>query len=589
MQLALIDWIIIIFYLLLSLGIGLYYKDKASNSLSDYFLGGRNLPWYIAGVSMVATTFAADTPLAVTELVSQGGIAGNWLWWNMLFGGMLTTFFFARLWRRAEILTEVEFIEFRYSGKAAAFLRGFKSIYLGLFMNSIIVGWVNVALIAILRVFFDIPEREALLYVAGAMVLTAIYSAISGLWGVAVTDVIQFCIAMAGCIVLSILVLASDKIGGIDGLKEKIPSWSLEFFPRIGEGTAGVASTLTISVGAFLAYISIQWWASWYPGAEPGGGGYVAQRMMSSKNEKHAIYATLFFNLAHYCLRPWPWIIVGLAAIVLYPDLTFADKKLGYVMAMKEFLPAGLKGLLLVAFLAAYMSTISTQLNWGSSYLVNDFYRRFIKPDNKFSSEGEAQKNYVLISRITTFITMIVSLAVTTRITSISGVWSFIIECGAGLGLVLILRWYWWRINAWSEIAATVAPFAAYAFSKYFLGWQFPNSFFLTVGFTTVTWIVVTYLTKPEPQQHLITFYNKVRPEGAWGPVAAASGIIPQKSRIANLVICWLSAVVMTYSLLFFTGKFIFHEWQESLIYFCIGTIAFFVLKVFMNKTKILE
>lgn len=590
MQLALIDWIIVVAYLLLSLGIGLYYKSKASNSLTDYFLGGRNLPWYVAGISMVATTFAADTPLAVTELVSQGGIAGNWLWWNMLFGGMLTTFFFARLWRRAEILTEVELIEFRYSGIPAALLRGFKSLYLGLFMNSIIVGWVNVALIAILQVFFDIPQNEALAYVAGAMLLTAVYSSISGLWGVAVTDVIQFCIAMTGCIVLAVLVLSSEKIGGIDGLKEKLPSWSLEFFPRIGGSSGGsIANTLTISVGAFFAYISIQWWASWYPGAEPGGGGYVVQRMMSTKNERHSIFATLFFQMAHYCLRPWPWIIVGLCAIVLYPDLSFADKKLGYVMAMKDFLPTGLKGLLLVAFLAAYMSTISTQLNWGSSYLVNDFYKRFIKPDTAFENEKAAQKNYVFISRITTFITMIIALGITTQIKSISGVWTFIIECGAGLGLVLILRWYWWRINAWSEIAATIAPFIAYAFSKFYLGWEFPNSFFLTVGFTTVTWLTITFVTKPEPTEHLIKFYNKVRPEGAWGPVAKQAGIFPEKSRIFNLVVCWLSAVVMTYSLLFFTGKFIFHEWKEALIFSCTGVFAFFVLRVFMNKTKILD
>jgi SSS family solute:Na+ symporter len=589
MHLAAIDWIIIIAYLLLSLAIGLYYKDKASNSLTDYFLGGRNLPWYVAGMSMVATTFAADTPLAVTELVSQGGIAGNWLWWNMLFGGMLTTFFFARLWRRAEILTEVELIEFRYSGKPAAFLRGFKSIYLGVFMNCIIVGWVNVALIAILQVFFNIPPGDALQYVAGAMVLTAVYSSISGLWGVAVTDVIQFCIAMTGCIVLAILVLGSDKIGGIEGLKAKVPSWSLEFFPRIGESASGIANTLTISVGAFFAYISIQWWASWYPGAEPGGGGYVVQRMMSTKNEKHSIFATLFFQMAHYCLRPWPWILVGLCAIVLYPDLSFADKKLGYVMAMKDFLPAGLKGLLLVAFLAAYMSTISTQLNWGSSYLVNDFYKRFFRPESSFASEKEAQKNYVLVSRVTTFITMAIALGVTTQIHTISGVWTFIIECGAGLGLVLILRWYWWRINAWSEITATIAPFIAYGFSKFYLGLVFPDSFFLTVGFTTAAWITVTYMTVPEPMDHLVKFYKKVQPEGSWKPVAAAAGITPGKSRIFNLTVCWLSAVTMTYSLLFFTGKIIFHEWKEAMVYGCSVIISFLILRLFMNKTKILE
>ncbi len=589
MSLDLIDWVIIALYLVLSLAIGLYYKNKASASMSDFFLGGRNLPWWIAGTSMVATTFAADTPLAVNELVGQSGISGNWLWWNFLFGGMLTTFFFSRLWRRAEVLTEVELIEFRYSGKAAAFLRGFKSLYLGLFMNSIIVGWVNVALIAILKIFFGISDEDALYYVAGAMILTSIYAAMSGLWGVAITDMVQFVIAMTGCIILAVIVLGSEKIGGIDGLKSKLPPWSLEFFPRIGEvGTAGqIASTLTISLGTFLAYISVQWWASWYPGAEPGGGGYIAQRMMSAKNEKHSIFATLFFQIAHYCLRPWPWIIVGLCAIVLYPDLSFADKKLGYVMAMKEFLPPGLKGLLLVAFLAAYMSTISTQLNWGTSYLVNDFYKRFIKPSDKFPSEAIAQKHYIQISRIVTFLAMGVALFATTQITTISGVWSFIIECGAGLGLVLILRWYWWRINAWTEIAATLAPFIGYTLTRYVFHLEFPNSFFLTVGFTTLAWITVMYLTEPESSATLQAFYKKVKPEGWWVPVRESLALPKTPSRMTGLVLCWFFAVIMTYSILIGTGKLIFHEWNAALISFGLALVSGYFMVLKIKSTKI--
>ncbi len=590
MTLQPIDWIIIIAYLLLSLVIGLYYKDKASKSLTDFFLGGRNLPWFVAGVSMVATTFAADTPLAVNELVGQYGISGNWLWWNMLFGGMLTTFFFARLWRRAEILTEVEFIEFRYSGKPAAFLRGFKAVYLGLIMNTLIIGWVNVALITILQVFFDIPQSEVLWYVAGAMVLTAAYSAISGLWGVAVTDMVQFIIAMTGCIVLAIIVVNSDKIGGIDGLKEKLPPWSLDFFPSLGaKSSAGtIAATLTITVGSFLAYLSI-WWSSWYPGAEPGGGGYVAQRIMSAKNEKHSVYATLFFQMAHYCLRPWPWIIVGLCSIVLYPDLGFADKRLGYVMAMKEFLPTGFKGLLLVAFLAAYMSTISTQLNWGTSYLVNDFYKRFFKPSSAFTSENEAQRHYVKMSKITTMLIMFLALYVTTLIHSISGVWSFIIECGAGLGLVLILRWYWWRITAWSEITATIVPFIAYAVSKFVLHLEFPNSFFLTVGVTTLAWILVTYNTPREDFEHLKRFYLKVRPGGWWKPIQQITGFTDSDRNFKWLFLCWFSAVLMTYSVLFCTGKFIFKEWKEAAIWFCMAVIGLLLLRKGMSKTRILD
>ncbi|MCC7231643.1 MAG: Na+:solute symporter [Bacteroidia bacterium] len=589
MQLAIIDWVIIILYFLLSLGIGLYYKNTAGRSITDFFLGGRTLPWWIAGTSMVATTFAADTPLAVNELVGQGGIAGNWLWWNFLFGGMLTTFFFARLWRRANILTEVEFIEFRYGGRPAAFLRGFKAVYLGLFMNAIIIGWVNVALIAILKVFFGINETDALLYVASAMLLTSVYSAISGLMGVAITDVVQFIIAMTGCIILAVIVLHSDKIGGIPGLKEKLPSWSLEFFPRIGHGSTGVAQTLTISLGTFLAYISVQWWASWYPGAEPGGGGYVAQRMMSAKNERHSILATLMFQVAHYCLRPWPWIIVGLCSIVLYPDLSYADKKLGYVYAMREFLPAGFKGLLLVAFFAAYMSTISTQLNWGSSYLINDLYKRFIRPESAFSNREKAEKHYVTSSRIFTFVLMGVSLFATTRISSISGVWSFIIECGAGLGLVLILRWYWWRINAWSEISATITPFIGYTVFKIVLNIPFPGSFFLTVGFTTAVWLLVTFVTRPESAETLTVFYSRVRPEGSWRPVKKMLNLPEQKSGLGPLFICWISAVTMTYSILFASGKYIFMEWNEAMMYSAVAVISAAILNYQLKKNRILS
>ncbi len=584
-----IDWIIIALYLILSLIIGLYYKSKASGNMSNFFLGGRNLPWWIAGTSMVATTFAADTPLAVNELVGQNGISGNWLWWNFLFGGMLTTFFFSRLWRRSEVLTEVELIEFRYGGKPAAFLRGFKSIYLGLFMNSVIVGWVNVALIAILKIFFGISDVYALYFVAGIMLLTSLYSALSGLWGVAITDVIQFVIAMTGCIVLAIIVLTSEQIGGIEGLKTQLPSWALEFFPRIGdkEGAGQISSTLTISLGTFLAYISMQWWASWYPGAEPGGGGYIAQRMMSAKNEKHSIFATLFFQIAHYCLRPWPWIIVGLCTIVLYPELGFADKKLGYVMAMKDFLPAGLKGLLLVAFLAAYMSTISTQLNWGTSYLINDFYKRFLKPPSRFSSPELAERHYVKTSRIATLFAMLFALFATTRITTISGVWSFIIECGAGLGLVLILRWYWWRINAWAEIAATIAPFIGYTFGRYILGLQFPDSFFITVSFTTISWITVMFLTRPEKNETLNTFYHRVRPEGWWHPVRKNLELPETPSRLGGLALCWLFAVIMTYSILIGTGKLIFHEWNAALISLAVALVSGYLLVGKVKSTRI--
>lgn len=578
MQLSLIDWLIIIAYFIISLAIGLYYRKMAGKSMTDFFLSGRNLTWFIAGISMVATTFAADTPLAVTELVAQNGISGNWLWWNALFGGMLTTFFFSKLWRRAEVLTEVELIELRYSGREAALLRGFKSVYLGLFMNALIIGWVNVALISILQVFFGISAEESLYYAAGAMLITAIYSSISGLWGVAITDAFQFLIAMTGTVILAVIVLNSDKIGGIEGLKAQLPASSFDFFPNIGE-LSGNVNMLVISAATFFAYIGIQWWASWYPGAEPGGGGYVAQRIMSAKNEKHAVYATLFFQIAHYCLRPWPWIIVGLCTLVLYPELAHDQKRLGYVMAMKDFLPVGLKGLLLVAFLAAYMSTISTQLNWGASYLVNDFYNRFI-------NKNASQKLLIKASRICTMLLMFISLYITSQIESISGVWVFIIECGAGLGLVLILRWYWWRINAWSEIAATLTPFIAYFISKKILFWAFPDSFFFTVGATTLTWIAVTFLTKPSSDETLHRFYLKVRPEGNWNPIKKSLGIKHSKSSVPFLFLSWISAVSMTYSILFLTGKFIFNEWNDALLWFVVALISFFILRYAMGKSS---
>lgn len=580
-MLATIDWVVIIVFILLSLAVGLSVTRRAGKNMSSYFLGGRNLPWYLAGISMVATTFAADTPLAVAELVGQNGISGNWLWWNMLAGGMLTTFFFANLWRRSGVLTEVELIELRYSGKPAAFLRGFKALYLGLFMNAIIISWVNVALISIFTGFFGLSNSDAFLYTAGLMFIAAVYASLSGLLGVALTDAIQFVIAMTGCIILAILVLNSEKIGGIAGLKKQLPAETFQFFPNIG--AEGSGSVLAISVGTFFAYIGLQWWASWYPGAEPGGGGYVVQRMMSAKNEIHAVYATLFFQIAHYCIRPWPWIIVALCALALYPELSDADKKMGYIYAMRDFLPAGLKGLLIVAFIAAYMSTITTQLNWGASYVVNDFYHRFL-------NKQAAQKHLILVARLTTLSLMIIGLYVSTQINSIKGMWSFIIECGAGLGLVLILRWYWWRINAWSEITATIAPFLAYAACKFWFEIPFPNSFFITIAFTTISWIVVTFLTKPTDTDTLTKFYKTIRPDGNWSPFSSdlsGQDSSIKNNRLAGLFGAWISAVVMTYSILFASGKLIFMEWTQAVFWMAISLLGFGLLRFSLRYTRI--
>ena len=379
------------------------------------------MPWYLAGLSMVATTFAADTPLAVTELVAKNGIAGNWLWWNMLMGGLFTAVFYARLWRRSGVVTEAEFITLRYEGKQATILKKFKAVYLGFFMNSLILAWVNLAFISIIHIFFDVPEETALLITAGVMLLVAAYSALSGLLGVVLTDAMQFFVALIGCIALAVIVVNSEQIGSIGALKDRLPEGSLNFFPEIGSGSG---KSLSMGLASFLAFAGMVWWSSWYPGAEPGGGGYIAQRMLSTKDEKHSFLATLFFQFAHYGLRPWPWIVVALCAVVLYPDIPAGDERLGFVMAMKDFLPAGVKGLLVAAFFGAYMSTVSTHLNWGASYIVNDL----------LDGKKLTQKSAVLSSRVVTIIILILAMLTTQIVESISGVWDFILQCGAGLG-----------------------------------------------------------------------------------------------------------------------------------------------------------
>lgn len=564
------DYLIIAAYFVFSIGIALYYSRRASKSTDEFFLSGRNLPWYLAGLSMVATTFAADTPLAVTELVAKNGIAGNWIWWSYAFGGLLTVFFFAKLWRRAGIMTEAEFAEIRYSGKPARFLRGFRALYLGLFMNIIIMGWVNKAMISILVGMFNIPESEVFFYVFGAMLLVAFYSALSGLWGVVVTDAFQFIMAMTGTIILAIIVVNTPQVGGISGMQEKLPKFVFDFFPSISDiSTAG--NVFVLSAAAFLAYVGINWWASWYPGAEPGGGGYVAQRMMSAKDEKHSLFATLFFQIAHYAIRPWPWILVGLSTLIIYPDLAADQKKMGYIYAMNDYLPIGLKGLLVAAFFAAYMSTIATQLNWGSSYVLNDFYRRFIKPNKD-------EKHYVGISRATTIILMIISVIVTLFIERISGAWEFIMEAGAGVGLVLILRWFWWRINAWSEISAMITPFIVIPFLK-MLKIEFPITLYYIVPATTIVWLIVTYLTKPTEEKTLIEFYRKIHPGGIlWKKISAKLPDVESDTGFLRMFMNWIFGVVLVYSILFGTGSLIFGDITSALLYIFAAIISIIII-----------
>ncbi len=599
---VLIDYAIIGFYFVILLSIAIYLSRKASRSTSDFFISGRNFPWWIAGTAMVATTFAADTPLAVTELVARNGIAGNWLWWNMLIGGMLTVFFFAKLWRRAGIMTDVELIEIRYSGKPAAFLRGFRSLYIGLVMNMIVIGWVNLALEKIIRVmfpgltFFGIESIEflgftfsaALLWVACVMAFVGVYSTLAGLWGIAVSDILQFTVAMGSTIILAIVVVNLPEIGGMSGLIDKLPEGTLRFTPMIGTGTVP-GDILALSVAAFIAHLAVQWWASWYPGAEPGGGGYVAQRMFSAKDEKHSLYATLWFTVAHYAVRPWPWIIVALCTLVLYPDLGYSEKGDGFVMVMRDYLPAGLLGLLVAAFFAAYMSTLATHLNWGASYTINDFYRRFI-----VKKKGE--KHYVFASRVATIVILILSLLVTARLERITAAWEFIITASGGVGLVLLLRWYWWRVNAWSEITALIAPFILYGI---ILLWSaqlppdapiqmylhFPYTLFYIVGCTTLLWLIITFMTKPVDEKVLTSFYERVKPGGRlWKPIAEKMPHIKPEINFKDLAICWISGVIMVYMALFGIGKLLFGEYLMAALYFIVAGVTAFIITINIRK-----
>ena len=560
-----LDWTIVVVVLASTLGLAALFARRASQGTDQFFAGGRSMPWWLAGTSMVATTFAADTPLLVTEVVADTGISGNWIWWNGALGGMLTVFFFARLWRRSGVLTDVEFVEVRYRGAPARWLRGIKAIYFGLFMNCVVIGWVALAMETVLSVLFpdlalfgrtSIPvggaEVGAPLAVVGLlMLLIGAYSLVSGLWGIVVTDAFQFCLAMIGSFALAWFALDLPEIGGLSGLLAQLPDETVRFLPSVGTSGADEAALFTISVLAFVAYFGVQWWSSWYPGAEPGGGGYIAQRMLSTRSERDSALATLWFTVAHYCVRPWPWIVVALCALVLYPDLENARE--GYVLVMRETLPPGLLGLLFAAFLAAFMSTISTQLNWGTSYLVNDLYARFIRPDAD-------ERRLVLVSRVLTFALAVLGFLVTTQLDTIADAWGLVLSASAGLGLVLILRWYWWRVNAWSELTATVVPVVLVALQLAgvpipFLTADFPVNLYGIVGITTVCWLAATFLTRPTPPEALDAFYRQIRPGGAgWRPVAARNADVEAESGMGQLALRWALGVAAVYATLFGVG-----------------------------------
>ncbi len=583
MQLTLIDWLVIALYFLFNLLIGLYFRKRATKSVDDYFVSGRRATWWLAGTSMVATTFAADTPLAVTGLVVRNGIAGNWIWWSMAFSGMLTVFFYARLWRRAGVLTDVEFAEIRYGGKPATFLRGFRALYLGLPVNLIIMGWVNLAMVKILVLILGVTKVEALGIALGMMVITASISTLSGLWGVLWTDMFQFVLKMGMVILLAYY--AVGQTGGVAVLKTRLAEIDqahsgsvLSFFPDLNSSWMPFIT--------FFVYIAINWWASWYPGAEPGGGGYVAQRIFSAKDEKNSLLATLWFNIAHYALRPWPWILVALVALVRFQgDPAFlADPESGYVRVLITDLPAYLRGLMIAAFAAAYMSTIGTQLNWGASYLVNDLYKRFMVKNG-------SQRHYVSVAQVTTVGLMLLSAAVTYFMGSIADAWKFLIALGAGTGMVYILRWFWWRVNAWTEVSAMAAAFVTSMVLDY--GFRFdqgkPEEFahllLITVGVTTAVWLAVTFLTKPEPKEVLLAFYRRVRPSAAlWGPIAReAPDVVPPKDGLFNTV-DWLCGVGMIYCVLYGTGQLILGDAVRGALFVAAGLILGGVIYRDLNR-----
>src|SRR5215510_2270559 len=617
MPLTTTDWVVIVGYLLINLLIGLYYRQRSSGTTAEFFISGRDVSWWLAGTSMVATTFAADTPLLVTGLVATQGISGNWLWWNQCLTGMLTVFFFARYWRRAEIMTDVELTELRYSGKPAAFLRGLKAVYLGLLMNCFIVGWVTRAMVDIIAVLLGPaiaagkvwqlalgdhvllhytlgePRHTALLICVFVLIpFTGIYTFIGGLWGVLVTDLFQFILKMGMVIVLAWI--AVTKIGGIDALAVRLKVVSdataasgatvanpLAFFPDFGHGFTSEA-VWTIPLISFVLFLGVQWWSSWYPGAEPGGGGYVAQRIFSAKDEKNSLGATLWFNIAHYALRPWPWIITGLVALAVYspngglhPNAAFAaNPQQGYVMVLRDYLPPALRGVMIAAFLAAFMSTLGTQLNWGVSYLVNDLYRRFL-------AREKSERHYVRIGRIFTILLVLLSSYVASQLRSISQGWHIVLNLGIGTGAVYILRWYWWRINAWSEIVAMSVAAAVTLSLKFGVSFSGDDtivdakSALITAACTTVAWVIATFLTPAESQEKLLAFYRRVHPSVyGWRHIAKLAPELPEVRDFGSNAFNWIMGCLLIYCTLFGIGKLVFQEWGSGVVLLIIAAVA---------------
>jgi SSS family transporter len=570
MNLSMLDWGIIFAFFAVTLFIGLYASRGAGKSYSEFFLSGRDMSWWLLGVSMVATTFSADTPNLVTDLVRTHGVAGNWSWWAFLLTGMLTVFVYARLWRRSGVLTDLEFYELRYSGKPAAFLRGFRAIYLGVFFNVMIMATVSLAAIKIGAVMLDLEPVETLLITS---IITVIYTSIGGLKGVVLTDFFQFILAMIGMVVAAVYIVNLPEVGGLSKmLAHPNVSGKLNFLPDFSDSKQ--------LIPLFLMPLAVQWWSVWYPGAEPGGGGYIAQRMLSAKDEKNAVTATLFFNIAHYALRPWPWILIALASLIVFPDIASLQAAFPHLdpkvvkndlafSAMLNLLPAGLIGLLIAALLSAFMSTISTHLNWGSSYVVNDFYKRFLRPD-------APQNELVNVGRISTVVLMIMAALLALALENALQAFNILLQIGAGTGLIFILRWFWWRVNAYSEITAMVVSFMLALYFELGMENPLPEHIKLLagVGITTVAWVAVTFLTAPSSQETMLRFFKLIQPSPTgWKPViekGIASGeldsneIIPGK--LPNQILGMFLGCILVYSALFSIGFIIYGNMMPALL-----------------------
>jgi len=583
-----IDWIILAVFFVIVLSIGLVVSKRAGKNSAEFFLSGRNMPWWLLGVSMVACTFSADTPNLVTDIVRNNGVAGNWVWWAFLFTGMLTVFVYAKLWRRSEVMTDLEFYEIRYGGKMAAFLRGFRSIYLGVFFNVMIMGTVSLAAIKIGEVMFGIDQYTTIIIASFAVV---IYATLGGLRGVIFADFFQFGIAMVGSVAAAIVAINQPEIGSFSALiNHPALEGKLDLIPDFND--------LSVVIPLFIIPIAIQWWNVWYPGAEPGGGGYIAQRMLSAKDEKNAIGATLLFNIAHYALRPWPWIIVALSSIIIFPELSdikarFPEISDQYLKddiaypAMMTLLPKGLFGLVVASLVAAYMSTIGTHLNWGASYIVNDFYKRFVKPE-------ASEKELVKVGRILTVVLMVLTAIVALWLQNAKQAFDILLQIGAGTGLIFILRWFWWRINAYTEISAMVISFVVAVFFKLIitqpeagveLMWYHHSHWQLVAGIiiTTITWLTVTYMTRPEDEETLKKFVKLTRPGGSgWKKINEKlqnEGHEPIKHQLALEIFLMVISIFTVYNALFATGYWIYGQTiaaSVATLFAAIGTIVLF-------------